>query len=368
MKARHVVLAALALSAVSVDAETQAPPPPATAPVAQNKGAIIQRIIVKVNGEIFTQTDLEARQVEALQDQNRQVKSPQDLQNDAVLAKALAEVTPTILIEVVDELLLVQRGREIGATFTDALFNTTIENIKKTNKFDDAMLKQALAQSGMTMNDLRTRFERRYLIESVQRNEIMRNMQVTDEEARQYYKAHPELFKKPATIMLRELFVEVPVATKGGQPVFSAAEQDDAKAKAEAARARALKGEDFATIVAEVSDAGSKANGGLIGPVVINELAEALAKVIETLKPGQYSEIIRTARGFMFFKLESRSEEAVEPFDSVREDVINRIGESRLDSETQKHIEKLRAQALIEWKDEQYRVMYENAVKAARGK
>src|SRR5262245_52736517 len=324
MKAGHVVLAVLVLSVATVGAQTPAGAPPAPAPPL-NKGTIIQRIIVKVNGEIFTQTDLEARQVDALKDQNRQVKNPQDLQNDVILAKALAELTPNILLDVVDELLLVQRGREIGASFTDANFAQTIENIKKQNNFDDKQLAQALAQSGLTMNELRTNLERQYLIQSVQRNEIMRNMQVTDEEARQYYKAHPEAFKKPATIMLRELFVEVPVSTKGGQTVFNAQEADDAKEKIDSARARALKGEDFAKIVAEVSDAGSKANGGLIGPVVISELAEALAKAVGTLKPGEYSETIRTARGYMFFKLESRSEEALEPFDKVKDDVTQRI-------------------------------------------
>jgi peptidyl-prolyl cis-trans isomerase SurA len=360
MNAGPVVLAALMAAAVAVEAQTPAPPPVPP----QAKGTIIQRIIVKVNGEIFTQTDLEARQVDILKDQNRQVKNPQDLQNDVVLAKALAELTPNLLLDVVDELLLVQRGREIGASFSDANFAQTIENIKKQNKFDDKMLEQALAQSGLTMNELRTNLERRYLVESVQRNEIMRNMQITEEEARQYYKSHPELFKKPATIMLREMFVDVPTSTKAGQTVFNAAEADEAKAKAEAARDRALKGEDFAKIVAEVSDAGSKANGGLIGPVVISELSEALAKVVQDLKAGQYSEIIRTARGYMFFKLESRSEEALEPFDKVKEDVSNRIAEGRLDGETKKHLDKLRAQALIEWKDESYKQMYETAAKA----
>jgi peptidyl-prolyl cis-trans isomerase SurA len=367
MKSGYVVLAALVISGLAVSAQTPTPPP-AAPPAPQAKGTIIQRIIVKVNGEIFTQTDLEARQVEALQSQNKQVKNPQDLQNDAVLAKALADLTPEILLEVVDDLLLVQRGREIGASFSDANFNATIENIKKQNNFDDEMLKQALAQSGMTMNELRTNLERRFLKESVVRNEIMRNMQITDEEARQFYKANPGLFKKPATIMLRELFVEVPTAVKAGQTVFNAQEADDAQKKTEAARERALKGEDFAKIVAEVSDAGSKANGGLIGPVVISELSEALAKVISTLKPGEYSEIIRTARGYMFFKLESRSEESVEPFDKVREDVIQRIGDSRSDGEIKKHLDKLRAQALIEWKDDQYRQIYEKAVRERAGK
>ncbi len=353
MNVRALVLAWLAVSTAALSG--QAP--------TQGKSTVIQRIIVKVNGEIFTQTDLEARQVDELRDQNRQVRSPEDLQNDAVLSKLLAEITPDILLDVVDELLLVQRGREIGASFTDASFNQAIENIKKINNFTDETFKTALAANGMTLNELRQNLERQYLIQSVQRNEIMRGMSVTDQEARQYYKANPDQFKKPATITLREIFVEVPTTGQGGQASFSAAADDEARARVEAARARALKGEDFAKLVAEVSEAGSKANGGLVGPVLISDMAEGLVRVLGPLKVGDVTEPIRTARGYTLFKLESRIEEGVQPFERVKDEVTQRILEGRLDEETTKHLEKLRAQALIEWKDEGYRLMYEKAQK-----
>ncbi len=338
---------------------------PVAVPAAQapRKGGVIQRIIVKVNGEIFTQTDLEGRQVDALKDQNKQVRSVQDLQNDEVLIKALAEVTPGILLDIVDELLMVQRGRELGAAFTEANFNQALENIKKQNRLDDEQLKVALAQNGMTMAELRQNLERQYLRDAVTRGEIMSKMTVTDQEAREYYKAHPSEFMKPATIMLRELFVEVPVSTQGGQAVFNAASADAAKAKVDEARARAMKGEDFSKLVAEVSESGSKANGGLIGPVVVTELSEALGKLVVQLKAGEITEPVRTPRGYTIFKLESKTAEAVEPFDKVRQDVNQRIYDGRIDGETKKHIEKLRGQALIEWKDEAYRLMYEKAQK-----
>lgn len=368
MNAGTIALALL-LSAAPLGARAPqtpvAPQTPATLE-ASAKGTVIQRIIVKVNGEIFTQTDLESRQVDALKEQNKQVKSTQDLQSDAVLSKALDDLTPNILLDAIDELLLVQRGRELGATFSEANFQDSLDRIKKGNNFTDETLKQALAQSGLTMNELRQRLERQSLVRYVTQNEVMRNMHLTEEETRQYYKAHPEQFQKPATVMLRELFVEVPVSSKGGQPVFNAAEADAAKAKIDAARERATKGEDFAKIVAEVSDAGSKANGGLVGPVVITELSEALTKVLTPLKPGEITEPIRVAKGWMMFKLESRSEQTIEAFDKVKEDVMQKIYEERIDGETKKHIEKLRAQALIEWKDEGYRLMYEKAQKQGK--
>jgi peptidyl-prolyl cis-trans isomerase SurA len=367
MKAGTIAFAVLLVAAPLGAQAPQTPAAPqAPAPQASAKGTVIQRIIVKVNGEIFTQTDLESRQVDALKEQNKQVASPRDWENNAVLSKALDELTPSILSEAVDELLLVQRGRELGANFSEANFQDSIERIKKGNNFTDETLKQALAQSGLTMSELRQRLERQALVRYVQQNEVMRNMHLTEEETRQYYKAHPEQFQKPATVMLRELFVEVAVTSKGGQPVFNAAEADAAKEKIDAARARALKGEDFAKIVAEVSDAGSKANGGLVGPVVITELSEALTKVLTPLKPGEMTEPIRVAKGWMMFKLESRAEQSVEPFDKVKEDVMNNIYQERIQGETDKHIEKLRGQALIEWKDEGYRLMYEKAQKKGK--
>ena len=342
---------------LGAQAPTQAPAP------SPPKSTVIQRIIVKVNGEIFTQTDLEARQVEVLKEQNRQVQAPRDLQNSAVLAKALAEVTPAILLEVVDDLVLVQRGRELGASFSDLNFQETLERIKKQNNFTDEQLTRALADSGMTMNELRQNLERQSLIRHVTQNEIMGGMRVTDQEARTFYKAHPEMFMTPATVMLRELFVEVPTVKQGTQTSFTASADEAAKAKIGEARERVLKGEDFAKVVAEVSESGSKANGGLIGPVIASEVSEELGKLIAKLKPGEMTEPVRNTRGYTIFKLESRAESAVQPFDKVKDDVTQSIYNDRLDGETKKHLDKLRAQALIEWKDETYRLMYEQAQK-----
>src|SRR5262245_1374145 len=80
---------------------------------AQSKGVIVERVLVRVNGEIFTQTELTQRQVEALRDKN--LTGPM---TDARLEQELATVTPDILVAVVDDLLLVQRGREMGVKFT----------------------------------------------------------------------------------------------------------------------------------------------------------------------------------------------------------------------------------------------------------
>src|ERR1700751_5838163 len=79
---------------------------------------IIEAILVKVNGEIFTKGDLEQRQIAALRQKNRQV-TEKDLQNDVALKQALDEVTPGIMVQAVDELLLLQRAKELNLHLTD---------------------------------------------------------------------------------------------------------------------------------------------------------------------------------------------------------------------------------------------------------
>jgi peptidyl-prolyl cis-trans isomerase SurA len=332
------------------------------------QSAILERIIVKVNGEILTQTQLEDLQIEAMRDQNKQVENRKALSNEDV-RKALVDITPTILVEEVDKLLMIQRARELNLKFSDEMFKQSIDNIKKQNAESiksDADLERALKEAGLTMAKLRQNFEKGYLVMEVERREVARNITLTEEEARQYHKAHPQDFMKPATMTLREILVSVPTTGTGTQATFNAAIADAAKAKIDSLRARAAAGEDFLKLISEASDSSTKANNGLIGPVVVADMNPVLVAALEKLQPGEITEPLRTRAGYQIFKLESRSAAEPEPYDKVRNEIGQKIYESRRDGEMSKYLTRLRAQALIEWKDENFRKMYEQGL--AKGK
>ena len=360
---RWFVAALLALAATPLSAQE---PTPQTPPPPQTKGTILQKIIVKVNGEIFTQTDLEEQQILMLRE-----KDPKIQQNDAALQSALAEITPTILVEAVDELLLIQRARELKRPFTDDNFRNAVENVKKQNNLDDAGLQKAMAQEGITLAQLRANFEKAYLVQLAQQ-EIMRGMTLTEQEARQYYAKHPDQFLKPASVTVREILVEVPTTVgPDGQPAINAAENEAAQQKIAAIRERLIKGEDFEKVAAEASDSGTKANGGLIGTVLMSDLDASLREVFSKLEPGQVSEPVRTSRGYQVFKLDSRSAAEPRPFETVRDEISQRIYQERLQGEMKAYLDKLREVALIEWRDAAYKEMYEKKraeMAAANGK
>src|SRR5688572_12421147 len=161
---------------------------------------IIEQILVKVNGEILTKTDLESRQIQALRDQERAI-DPEQLKNDAELQKMLREVTPGILASSIDEMLLVQRARELGLRVTDEMFKKTVDEIKKTNKIEtEEKFLEALRGEGMTLEQFRRVFERQVLTQQVMRQEIGSKMQLTEQEAKEYYAAHPADFTPQPTV------------------------------------------------------------------------------------------------------------------------------------------------------------------------
>jgi peptidyl-prolyl cis-trans isomerase SurA len=178
--------------------------------VAAPRAEIIEQILVKVNGDIFTKSDLEQRQIAAL----RQKGNPIDLKSDpnnVQLRKALDEVTPQIMVEAVDEMVIVQRGKELGYTLSDAQFRSVVDNIRKENKIEsDEQFQAALKAENMTLADLRRNLERQMIYQRVQQNEVLAKIGVTDDEARKYYESHMKDFTTPPTVTLREIRAAVP--------------------------------------------------------------------------------------------------------------------------------------------------------------
>jgi peptidyl-prolyl cis-trans isomerase SurA len=317
---------------------------------------IIEQVLVKVNGEIITKTDLEQRQIAALRQKNPNLRPD----NEADLQKALSEVTPEVIVAAVDELLMVQKGKELGYSMTTERFNSIVENIKKENKIEsDEALQAALKQENMTMADLRHQLERTMMVQQVQQTEVMQKLQVTDTEMKAYYEAHKNEFGTTPNITLREITINVPVTAQG----VNVAADDAAKAKAEEVRTKIVAGEPFARLAADYSDSGSKANGGLVGPLSKTDLSEELQKAIAGLKAGGVTPVLRTQRGYQIIKIESIQDSTTRSFEDAKNDIADKIAGGKRQGEMIKFIAKLRAEAIIDWKNDEIKKAYEVGLK-----
>ena len=343
-----VVLALVALGVATTHAGLQA------ADQAQAPD-IIERVLVKVNGDIITKSDLETRQGAVLRTQRI---NPEGM-TDAQLEKVLADITPDLIVETVDELLLLQRGRELGYRLADDQFKQTIENIKKENKIEnDEQFQAALKSENLTLAELRTRLEKSFIVQKVQQVEVQQRISLTEAEGQAYFEAHRAEFTTPATMMLREILIAVPANKLG----FNVGQDEAAKAKADALHARLKAGENFEKAVADVSESPSKANGGLIGPISLSDIVPQLRQVLEPLKAGEITEVLRTQAGYQIYKVDTLSPAKELPWEQAREEIGNRVANSKLAAEFAKYLVKLRAQAVIEWKNAELKKLYDQRV------
>jgi peptidyl-prolyl cis-trans isomerase SurA len=323
---------------------------------AQKGGEILEQILVKVNGDIITKTELEQRQINALRQRDPNFR-PAD---DAELQKALVEVTPDVIVNAIDEMLLVQRGRELGYSLSSERFSSIVENIKKENKIEtDEQFQAALKQENLTLDDLRRQIERQMLISQVQQVEVAGKISVSEDEIKKYYEENRESFTTQPQLTLREILVAVTSTDKG----VNVAEDDAAKAKAEDIRKRLEAGEPFAKLASELSDSGSKANGGLIGPIARTDLSPELLKEIDPLKVGQMTSVLRTTRGYQIIKLETRSEQKVKTLDEARAEISDRLAGNKQRGHLLTYLKQLRTQAIIDWKNDEIRKAYELGLK-----
>jgi peptidyl-prolyl cis-trans isomerase SurA len=339
----RVVVVAAALVAVSV----------------ATRAEIIEQILVKVNGEIFTKSDLEQRQVAALRQKGQQFDLKSNPSNEQ-LRQALDEITPQIMVDAVDEMLIVQRGKELGYKLSDEQFKSVVDNIRKENKIDtDEQFQAALKSENMTMADLRRNLERNMIVQRVQQNEVMAKIGVTDDEARKYYTEHLNEFTTAPTVTLREILVATPTDAKG----INVGLDEAAREKIESIRKRALAGEPFEQLASTISDSPSKANAGLIGPLSVNDISPDLRRVIEKMKRGDITEPVRNARGYQIFKLETMTATETLSLEQAREQISERVFTDKRKAEFQKYMQKLRAQAIIEWKNQEVKKAFEEGLK-----
>ena len=120
---------------------------------------------------------------------------------------------------------------------------------------------------------------------------------VTDAQAAAAYQERRSEFEQPPRARVSHILVRVP-STGGSQA------EDQAKAKAEAARERLRGGADFAQVAREVSeDTATAPKGGELGLVGPGELVPEFDQAVSGLKKGEVAGPVRTPFGYHVIKV-----------------------------------------------------------------
>lgn len=136
--------------------------------------------------------------------------------------------------------------------------------------------------------------------------------QITDDQARQYYQAHLKDYQVPDEVHVRHILISVP---QGADAKADAA----AKTKAEDVLKQLRAGGDFAKLAKKYSDdPGSKDQGGDLGMQPHGVFVPAFDKAAFALKPGEFSDLVKTQFGYHILQGVEKQTAHTKPFDEVR--------------------------------------------------
>lgn len=286
---------------------------------------VIERVIARVNGEIVTLSEFEARQLAAIQ----AARVP-----DGEVEAFLRQNNAKLLEEVMDDLLLVDRATTLGLKLRPEYLDSVIDDIKKQqNITSEEEFEAQLKREGLTRESLRRNIERSIIVQQVRTREIDPKAEVSDAELRAEYERRKATdFTRKATLHLMEIVL------KG----------DNAEQQAAEVEARLAKGEDFEAIAREVSTSPSRAAGGDLGRVEPEDLNPALSAAVAPLRPGEVSNPIPIDGSLRILKVRDRLADEVTAFDQVKDRLREEMSRERYEKVYNDYIADLKKNAVYQ--------------------
>jgi peptidyl-prolyl cis-trans isomerase C len=156
---------------------------------------------------------------------------------------------------------------------------------------------------------------------------VVKDLSVSDEDARLYYRSHKDDYKVPDQVKVRHILLRL--RKNADEEVVQ-----QTRRRAEDILKKAKAGEDFAVLAAAFSeDPGSRDSGGDLGWVVRSKLDPTFAKAAFAAEKGQVVGPVRSAYGFHLLKVEDRRPARQLPYEAVaeriRKELLSRLKESK---------------------------------------
>ncbi len=294
-------------------------------------GKVVEDVVVRVNDQIISRSDVERSEGQLEQEAAQQNLSPSDL-----LARQ-----HDMLRDMIDQQLLLSKAKELGLN-ADAEVIRRLDEIRKQYKMDSLDdLEKAARQQGISFEDFKAQIRDQTLTQMVVRDEVGRRLQVTNADRVKYYNDHLKDFEQPEQVRLSEILVPLP---ENATP----AEIVQAERKANNLKTQVMKGEDFAEIAKKNSGGPTAAQGGELGLFKRGALAKVLEDQTFDLKAGESTQPIRTRQGFVILKLTEHVPAGPAPLKNVEPQVEEAMYMQQMQPALRAYLTKLREDAYVD--------------------
>jgi peptidyl-prolyl cis-trans isomerase SurA len=278
-------------------------------------GRVIEQVIVVVNGEPYTTTNLKTF---------AQTKMGREFPKGDL--NRVDKEDKEVLELFITERLIAAEAQRLGIKVSEQDVEQYIEQLKSRNKLSDAELAEALRREGVTVEQyrstVRSEIEKNELINS----QVRQKVNVTEEDIERYYRQNQKKFSTQEKFRLRHILLSV--AKDESAEAWVEAQQRVAEI-----RRRTLAGEDFGQLAQKYSQGAGGSAGGDLGWVNRGTLLAEIDTAASKLSVGGISEPVRSSLGVHLLKLEGRQGGEPLPLPdvkaSIREELYGKALEER---------------------------------------
>jgi peptidyl-prolyl cis-trans isomerase SurA len=303
---------------------------PSPPPITPN-GSVVEDAVARVNDQIITRTEYQAAEEQLLEQARQENLSQADL-DDRV---------NNLLRDLIDEQLLLSKGKELGIT-GDAETIRELDDIRKKNNLPSMeALEKAAAQQGVSFEDFKQHIRDQIIRQQVVRDQVGSHLNMTHADELAFYNAHAQEFTVPEQVHLSEILIATPEnATQ--------AQLDAAQAHADAVAAKLKAGGNFVALARTDSGGPNAATGGDLGDWKRGSLGDVLEKATFPLPVGGNTDPIRTRQGYVILHVDAHQQAGVPPISDVEPKVQEALYFQQLQPALRAYLTKARADAYME--------------------
>jgi len=230
-----------------------------------------------------------------------------------------------VLDGMITEKIMSLRAQELNLVVSDAELEGKIREIKKDYGEDFTGL---FARGNISYEQWKDDFKKELLLQKLVDLDVNSKINITDEEAEEYFNEHRHHYKTDARVRVAQIVVRD-------------------QATAAAALKRLNSGEDFAKVAAEMSLGPEARRGGDLGFITKWVMPDPLDKTIFSIPVNKISPIVQSSYGFHIFKVLESQPAGMRKFAEVREDVMTDIRLQKEDAAYISWLEDLKKKAVI---------------------
>jgi peptidyl-prolyl cis-trans isomerase SurA len=308
---------------------------------------VVEEIIARVNNQIVSRSEY-LRSKEQLRQEAQQ-------QDAAHADKIVAEREKDVLRDLIDQQLLLEKGKDLGITGDTELIKKLDEMRKQMNLESMDDLEKAAVGQGVSFEDFKQNMRNQIITQQVIGKEVGSKMSISKEEEQKFYDEHKSELEQPEQIRLSEILVstEKLVSPEKKGSTDSADDQQrvaTAQAKADDLLAQIRKGTSFEDIAKKNSDGSTAADGGDLGYFKRGTLAKELEDKTFAMKPGEVSDVIRTKQGLVILKVVEHHSAGIPPMSEIEPRIQDALYMEKLQPALRAYLQKLREDAYIDIK------------------